>query len=84
MNLGTNQLAILRRCYLKGHIGIRDISRYYNMRLCSQNRDRFAAILEKMEIKGLLVQVGEYNWELTVKGHEVVKNKFNLKKEVNQ
>ena len=80
MKIGVNQLAILRRCYFKGHVGIKDVAIYYNIRIFRENRDRLIAVFEKLEICGLLVQCNVHNWQLTSNGKEVARNQLNLEK----
>jgi len=81
MKLGVNQLALLRRCYLKGNIGIKDVSIYYNLRANLRNKQRLCVILEKLEIQGFLIQINQHNWKLTEQGKHVVIDYLNLKKE---
>lgn len=79
--IGINQLLLLRRCYLKGKIGFQDVGIYYSIMICEKNKDKLLAVFERLEVKGLLFQVDNYNWELTDFGKSVIKDRFDLKKE---
>ncbi len=81
MKLGINQLAIVKRCYLKGNVGIQDVSLYYPIRLNRRNKNFFYGVFEKLEIRGLLVQSDPYHWVLTDFGKSFVEKNFNFKKE---
>ena len=80
MKISINKLALIKRCSMKGHLSVSDVTRYYPFRSSA----KCLGVLEKMEIMGLLVQVNKYNWELTVKGKEALETRLNPKKEVNQ
>lgn len=80
MKLGVNQLALLRRCYLKKSIGIQDVALYYGIRANHRNKDRLYSILEKLEIMGFFVQSNPHHWILTDFGKDFVEKEFNFKK----
>jgi len=80
LNLGINQLLLLKRCYLKGKIGFSDVGIYYNVMVCKKNKDKLVAVLERLELKGFLVQVDKYTWNLTDMGKLVVTDRFNFRK----
>lgn len=77
MKLGINQIALLRRCHLKGYIGIYDVSLYYPLK---DGRKRIA-ILEKLSLRGLLETKNNRKWFLTDRGIETLKE--NLRGSVN-
>ena len=81
MKLGINQLALLRRCLLKGTIGIYDVSVYYHMK----NGRKRLGILEKLELQGYLENVGVRRWILTEKGRQVLNKQLsNMKRQRNE
>ncbi|HDM25581.1 MAG TPA: hypothetical protein ENG24_03180 [Thermoplasmatales archaeon] len=70
MILGTNQLALLRRAYLKGFITPYEVIIYYNF--TGKNKtEKALAVLDKLEIQGFLTYE-DNKWKITEKGKRTV------------
>ena len=83
MNLGINQLALLKRCYQKKEITIRDVTIYYRIPMDTKdNEQRLLAILEKLELRGFLRKTSyayPIGFTLTNLGKIIVEENTNIK-----
>lgn len=70
MKLGINQLMLLRRCLLKGRLGVYDVGLYYRLRRSEQR----IAILEKLEFLGYLSPINRNRWVLTEEGKQILQD----------
>ncbi len=74
MNLGTNQLLLLKRCLYskKKFITDRDVKLVYGFK----DKNKRKLVFEKLEIKGLMFCMDRKRWKLTYYGKQVVRDKL--------